>query len=340
MSGNCLGRRQGAKDWGRRQDATGALWTACLLTLAAWLPASAALAAGPAATPAAAASAAAGQTAVATGPGGDITQAQLEAAVQALVPPKDRAVFWGSQDAVQRFLRSLGAQQALAARAERAGLQPADPQLTGLPRQQALLKLYMTQQGQAALPDTAAVDRYARSQYQAQPELFVEPAQVRVRHILLAVDQDGANDAEVKARAEKLLAELRAGADFAALAQAESADEGSARRGGELRWFGPGQMVGPFETAAFALQQPGALSEPVKTPFGYHLIELLERKAERKLSFDEALPALRTQILGQIDAQERARLWAEAQAEVEIDEAGLQPLLYRNAAAAAAAAKP
>lgn len=276
-------------------------------------------------------------TAVVTGPAGPLTRAEVEAMVNDLVPPAQRNFFWANPDAIANFARSLYAQRLLAAEAQATGADatPEGQAYLKLLRERALTELLLRQRERAVLPTDQALDAYARTEYKARPDRFRQPDQVQARHILLAVAPDGSDDAVVKARAEKLLAELRAGADFAALAQAESADEGSARRGGELRWFGPGQMVGPFETAAFALQQPGALSEPVKTPFGYHLIELLERKAERKLSFDEALPALRTQILGQIDAQERARLWAEAQAEVEIDEAALQPLLYRNAAAAA-----
>ena len=267
---------------------------------------------------------------VATGSTGDVTAAQLEAAVEALVPPKDRAMFWGSKDAVERFARSLAAQQVLAARAERAGIKPPDPAATGLQRQQALFKAFMEQQGQAVMPDAAALDRYAQSEYLAHPERFTEPAEVHVRHILLAVNKDGSDDAEVKARAGKLLAELRGGADFAALAKAQSIDKGSAQRGGELPRFGPGKMVKEFETAAFALKRPGELSEPVKSQFGYHIIELLDAKPARKLPFEEALPAIREQVRARMDAQERGRLWAEEQAQVKIDGAALEALMHRH----------
>lgn len=310
----------------RRRGAQAGWLALALMTLA---PA-AALATTAAPPPAAAVE----QVVVATDAVGPITAQQLEAAVQVLVPPKEQQLFWGSKDSATRFLRSMGAQRSLAARAERSGLTPPDPAATGLQREQALLKLYLTQQGEAVVPDEAALQRYAQSEYRARPDHFVAPAQVRVRHILLAPGQ-GADEAAVKARADKLLAELRGGADFAALAQAESADEGSAGRGGELPWFPRGVMVAEFEAAAFAQQQPGLLSEPVKTSFGYHIIELLETRAERQLSFEEVLPTLQAQAQARLSEAERARLWEEAREQVRIDEAALEPLLYRKAAEAA-----
>ncbi|MBS0404817.1 MAG: peptidylprolyl isomerase [Proteobacteria bacterium] len=299
------------------------------LALVAWAPSSA-----QAADAAPAPAAAAGKTVVATGPAGDITEAQLEATVEALVPQKDRVLFWGVKDNVIRFVRSLGAQQAIAARAEQAGLRPADAAAQGLKRQQELVKAYLDQQGQAAVPDTAALERYALSEYRAHPERYAVPAQVRVRHIVLPLAKDGSDDAAVKARAEKLLAELRGGADFAALAKAQSADAASAQQGGEMPWFARGQMPAELEAAAFALKQPGALSEPVKTPSGYQIIELLETRAQRELSFDEVRPTLEKEARDRLESTERGRLWTDEQDKVKIDDDALQGLMYRNAAAA------
>jgi hypothetical protein len=87
-------------------------------------------------------------------------------------------------------------------------------------------------------------------------------------------------DAEALALANELRARILAGEDFAALAQAYSDDTGSAVNGGDLGWFGKGRMVAPFEEAAFSLPV-GEVSEPVKTDFGYHLIEVLEKDSAR-----------------------------------------------------------
>lgn len=91
------------------------------------------------------------------------------------------------------------------------------------------------------------------------------------------------DDAATLALANELRQRLLAGEDFAALAAEYSDDPGSAANGGDLGWFGKGQMVAPFEEAAFSLPI-GEISEPVKSDFGYHLIEVLERDAARPKS--------------------------------------------------------
>jgi hypothetical protein len=104
--------------------------------------------------------------------------------------------------------------------------------------------------------------------------------QVRARHILLKVPADAAPAARqaVRARAEQLQAQAAGGADFAALARQHSEDT-SKEQGGDLGFFGRGQMVPTFEQAAFALQ-PGQVSKVVESPFGYHVIKVEERKSQ------------------------------------------------------------
>ena len=87
-------------------------------------------------------------------------------------------------------------------------------------------------------------------------------------------------EAEALDLALDLRQQLLDGADFAALAAEYSSDTTSAVNGGDLGWFGRGRMVAPFEEAAFSLEV-GEISEPIRTDFGYHLIEVLEKDAER-----------------------------------------------------------
>ncbi len=103
--------------------------------------------------------------------------------------------------------------------------------------------------------------------------------QVKARHILLTFP-DGATEAQrdsVEQLALQLRSRIQEGEGFVALAQEYSQDTGTAQQGGDLGWFGRGQMVPGFEEAAFSLE-PGAISEPVETPFGLHLITVEDRR--------------------------------------------------------------
>jgi parvulin-like peptidyl-prolyl isomerase len=88
------------------------------------------------------------------------------------------------------------------------------------------------------------------------------------------------SEAEALARAQEVRRRLEAGEDFATLAKEYSDDPSSANTGGDLGWFGKGRMVPEFEQAAFSLE-PNVISEPIKSQFGYHLIEVLEKDANR-----------------------------------------------------------
>lgn len=99
--------------------------------------------------------------------------------------------------------------------------------------------------------------------------------QTHVRHILIRTNQ-ATNDEAAKAKLLALRERIVNGADFAELAKANS-DDGSAFRGGDLGWINPGDTVPEFEEAMNRLA-PGEISQPVKTPFGWHLIQVLERR--------------------------------------------------------------
>ncbi|WP_333608476.1 SurA N-terminal domain-containing protein [Arsukibacterium sp.] len=109
--------------------------------------------------------------------------------------------------------------------------------------------------------------------YEANKARYTTAEQRQVAHIML--ESEGA-DAAVAAKAEQLLAELNAGADFATLAKTHSADVFSAENGGVLDYLVAGQMDPKFESAAFALQQQGELSGVVQSEYGYHLIKLVQ----------------------------------------------------------------
>jgi peptidyl-prolyl cis-trans isomerase D len=136
---------------------------------------------------------------------------------------------------------------------------------------------------------------------------FTTPEQIRASHILLKTE--GKDEAAVRAQAEDLLKQIKAGADFATLARKYSEDEQSAKLGGDLDYFGRGRMVKAFEDAAFALQ-PGQVSDVVQSPFGFHIIKVVDRKPETVRPLADA----RQQIADQI-AYQRAQAQATALAD-------------------------
>ncbi len=107
-----------------------------------------------------------------------------------------------------------------------------------------------------------------------------EPISDTITDVVPEATPEPRDEAQAFALAQEIRQRLLAGEDFAALAAEYSSDTTSAVEGGDLGWFGRGAMVAPFEEAAFALE-PGEISEPIRSDFGYHIIEVLERDAER-----------------------------------------------------------
>ena len=134
--------------------------------------------------------------------------------------------------------------------------------------------------------------------YTKNPDQFKQPERVRASHILIGVPKgaDAAAKAQARAKADQVLKDVKAGKDFAALAQQHSDDPGSKANGGDLGFFQPGQMVGPFNDAAFSLA-PGAISDLVETEFGFHIIKVAEKQAARTVPLDEVRPQLEQYLL-------------------------------------------
>lgn len=127
--------------------------------------------------------------------------------------------------------------------------------------------------------------------------------QVRVRHILLSTEDEVNN----------VLAQIQAGTDFATLAKTTSLDQSNAQQGGDLGFFPRGLMAPEFEEAAFSLA-PGETSGVVKTQFGYHIIQVIEKDPNREVP-PEILPALRQQAFQRWLESERANATIELMVE-------------------------
>lgn len=147
----------------------------------------------------------------------------------------------------------------------------------------------------ATMPAPAPADEATlRQRYEKEKARFIAQEERLASHILVRVEE-GADAAAQKAaeqKAAQLAAQAKApGADFAALATASSDDTGSKAGGGDLGWVSKGMMVGPFETALFAMKA-GEISAPVKTDFGWHVIQLREVKSGSQETFEQAREAL------------------------------------------------
>ena len=234
----------------------------------------------------------------------DFLQSNPQAAQQAQGPQREE------------LKKQLGEFKVIAQRARKDGLDRED--LTRLQilltRSQALAGAYLGDLQKNA--DKLVADGDVEQYYKDHPADFDE---IRVRHILISTqpkpegeeesDPKDAKDANAKdakdAKAKKpadkpktltkdealkksqeLLERARKGEDFAKLATENSDDQGSKDKGGEYDFFGHGKMVPEFEQAAFALQ-PGQISEPVETQFGYHIIKLEERRAAAAPTADD-----------------------------------------------------
>lgn len=141
---------------------------------------------------------------------------------------------------------------------------------------------------QAEFTETVAVsEKDIKEFYDKNVDNFKVPEGVKASHILISVDKnaDEAAKKESRSKIEKIQQQIKAGEDFAELARTHSACPSSSN-GGDLGFFGRGQMVEPFEDAAFGMQV-GEVSDIVETDFGYHLIKVTEKKAAETQSFED-----------------------------------------------------
>jgi peptidyl-prolyl cis-trans isomerase D len=154
-------------------------------------------------------------------------------------------------------------------------------------------------------------DAEAEAYYREHAAEFDEPKRLRVAHVLVRVPPVGGSDAEnaAKAKVEDVIKRAKGGEDFAKLAREVSEDKASAVQGGDLGFVGPGELVAPFEQAAFALKK-GEVSAPVRTPFGYHAIRVIDVKEGGKTPLKEVAPKIK-EALGAQKSEQAAQARAD-----------------------------
>lgn len=219
--------------------------------------------------------------------GAEIRRSDVVAA-QASLPREYQAV--PIEQIYEPLLNSLIDSKLVAADARKQGMQNDAAFKAELDRvTDQLLERYAVRKVlESALTDEALRKRYDSSKKEAAKE-------VHARHILLKTEDD----------AKAVIKELDGGADFAELAKTKSTGP-SAPRGGDLGFFGAGQMVPEFEAAAFALETGKYTKEPVQTQFGFHVIKVEETRDAQPPSFEDSVEDLRTEI-----AQETGTAYVE-----------------------------
>lgn len=222
-------------------------------------------------------------TVVATVGGETVTEADIAFAAEDLqqelaqMPPEDRKAF---------LLTVLIDMKVMAKAARDAQMDQTDifkRRLSYL-EERALRRAFFSEKIAAGVTDEAVQAAYDQFVAGFQPQ-----DEVHARHILVATRED----------AEAVKAELATGKPFDQLAKEKSTDPSAAQNGGDLGFFRRGQMVKPFEDAAFALTEPGQVSEPVESQFGWHIIKLEEKRQSTPPTLDELRPQLQQQVMFQ-----------------------------------------
>jgi peptidyl-prolyl cis-trans isomerase C len=175
-------------------------------------------------------------------------------------------------------------------------------------RNRLLMDSLLASEGKAATTDEAMKKVYEDAAKQITGE-----AEVHARHILV----------ETEAEAKTVADELKKGADFAELAKKKSKDPGAAD-GGDLGFFTKDQMVPEFSAVAFAME-PGKVSDPVKSQFGWHIIKVEEKRNRQAPGFDQVKPQIETYVVRKAQADFVTKLREGAKVE-RMDQAAATPV--------------
>ncbi len=257
------------------------------------------------------------ETVVATVNGEAITEAELSFAAEDMaqelsqMQPEQRRAF---------LLRVMIDMKVMSGAAREAGMDQTD---LFAQRQKYLEERALRRAFFADAIAAAVTQDLVRAEYDKYVAGFAPEDEIRASHILV----------EDEAKAKELKNEIDGGADFATLARENSIDPGAAN-GGDLGYFSRGMMVPPFEEAAFALTETGAVSEPVQSQFGWHIIQLNDKRQSSPPTFEQVAPQIQQQLLMTTFNAKVEELMSGA--EIDIPDPALAAALAEQDAAAGA----
>ncbi len=236
-------------------------------------------------------------TVVAKVNGAEIKQSEVAAAEGELGPSLAQMDPAARRDAIVTFLIDLKL-VSKAAEDKKIADTPDFKQKLAFLRSRVLMDTLLAQEGKAAVNDASMKKVYDEAAKQITGEM-----EVHARHILVDTED----------QAKDIIAELKKGADFAELAKKKSKDPG-ASDGGDLGFFTKDQMVPEFSAAAFALE-PGKISDPVKSQFGWHVIKVEEKRPRKAPDFDQVRPQIEAFVVRKAQADFVGKLRSEAKIE-------------------------
>jgi peptidyl-prolyl cis-trans isomerase SurA len=203
-----------------------------------------------------------------------VQQAQRDTSIKVT----DEEIASGVEEQVRKVRSNFTSEVDYRAELKKAGFQTPEEYrrwLTDQQRRAALQnRLVEKLRNDGKLKPVAPTEKEMRAFFDEQKAtLGTRPATISFRQIVVAPKPSPEAKARTKAQADSIVLELRRGADFATAARRFSQDPGSKEQGGSLNWFRRGVMVPEFERVAFSLK-PGVVSDPVESPFGYHIIQV------------------------------------------------------------------
>lgn len=238
------------------------------------------------------------------------------------IPAEHREEFLTSKERIRKLLENMLVNKTLAEQARKAGI---DNEPLMKKRLELAGDKLLSQEQVSRSVDSLKLPNFeprARELYKINTEKYTLPAKIHASHIL--VDSKNRTDEDALKRIQEARAKALAGKSFDTLAQEYSDDPSAKENKGDLGLFEAGKMVKPFSDAAFALNTPGEISEPVKTQFGYHIIRLHEKQAAKLRAFEEVKPEIvkglrdkhvadyRNEQIGKIISDPSLKLYEEA----------------------------
>jgi parvulin-like peptidyl-prolyl isomerase len=184
-------------------------------------------------------------------------------------------------------------------------------------------------------------DKDAKDFYDKNGDKFVSPAQVRASHILVKVEADAKPETVVakEKAAQAIAARAKKGEDFGKMAKELSEDPSAKENSGDLDFFGKEQMVPEFSDAAFAMKK-GEISDPVRSPFGYHVIKVTDRKDSETVPLDKVKDRVLAFLKGQKAEALKQEIRQKAEVKINLPEPPPEPANPGAAPGAAPAPAP